>query len=325
MQRGARRACRARARRSGASRRRAARGARRAPACARARSPPRESAPAPPACAASSVRHVGDRGKAEPEHAHERRRDGASPGRARRARRLCAKLDRGDAVEARSSRSTAQRIGAGEERLRRASTGRCSVGVAALSLPAEEHAARVVAQVDGAEGAGAGDGARQREEARQRGVDVAQRREDLRHLLQYRRPRPRPCSICAARAASDVSRDRRAKRRSSRRARRTPRPPASAISSGAWRTYSMMARVLVSDDGGRLVAQPGQARIGVAPPGGERRLADELAAAVGMERADLRRRVGGVVRVQRHQRVDVVSVEGVEPRACDGKGVMRES
>src|SRR2546430_1659206 len=50
---------------------------------------------------------------------------------------------------------------------------------------------------------------------------------------------------------------------------------------------------LVGDDGGGLVTQPGQALVGVAPPRRQRRLADELAACVGMQRANLRRRVGG--------------------------------
>src|SRR5262249_10490406 len=75
----------------------------------------------------------------------------------------------------------------------------------------------------------------------------------------------------------------------------------------------------VRGDGGLFVPEVRKARVRLAPPRSERGFTDELAAGLRMERADLRRRVRGVVGVERHEGVDVVSVEGAHPRAPDAE------
>ena len=91
-------------------------------------------------------------------------------------------LDGGDPVEVRLVERDGAVVDAGEEPVDQGDrqAQRRRVGVL---VPADEHPARLVAQVDGAERR-AGGAARQREKARQRRVDVAQRREDLRHLFE---------------------------------------------------------------------------------------------------------------------------------------------
>ena len=74
---------------------------------------------------------------------------------------------------------------------------------------------------------------------------------------------------------------------------------------------------LVRRHRGLLVAQPGEAAVRVGPPLRQRGLADQLAAGVRVQRANLRRRVRAVIGVQRDERGHVVRVEGGEPRFGD--------
>ena len=141
-------------------------------------------------------RQVVDRAEAEPEHtdeaaavAHRQAERGVNAAGARARGRF-------DAIEHRVVERDHAMVDAGEEaideRHRQMQRRR-----ARMLAPAQEHRARVVAQVHGAVDAGAGDFARQLEEARERGVHVAQRREDLRHLLQYRDLDHRDSLYCA--------------------------------------------------------------------------------------------------------------------------------
>src|SRR3569623_976603 len=72
----------------------------------------------------------------------------------------------------------------------------------------------------------------------------------------------------------------------------------------------------------RLVAHRRQAIEAVLPPRAHRRLAAQQAARLGVARADLRRCVGGVVGVEREQRVEIAAREAIEPGERDRPQVL---
>jgi carboxypeptidase T len=78
--------------------------------------------------------------------------------------------------------------------------------------------------------------------------------------------------------------------------------------------------VLVGDDRRRFVPQLRQALDRIGPPRLQRGLADDLAAGLGMQRADLRGGVRAVVGVERDEGGHVVGVEGGEPGLGEGSG-----
>jgi len=65
------------------------------------------------------------------------------------------------------------------------------------------------------------------------------------------------------------------------------------------------------------VTQIGDPAVGIIPPRLQGGSTAELPTGAGMQCTDLRRGVRGVFGVQRDQAIDIVRVEGVEPRAAD--------